>query len=197
MPNITVVERDYTKVYEVHLARPELPRQGVGHSRTVYQVDDVYDQYLTNHRTEEWGGKRYPSLRADRDVCGDPAFAAETNGELAHRAYEVESRRDRYRPVPRARHAGVVYNFDDLCTSPRRTLTTPYWTGVTNGGRTYAAFCQNVEERIPWRTLTGRQHLYLDHEAYRPGGTCPPSSRARPTHHATWTTRASSRGPWC
>ena len=54
----------------------------------------------------------------------------------------------------------------DLIAQPRRLLTTPYWTGITNGNRTYAAYCQNIEELIPWRTLTGRQHLYLDHEAY-------------------------------
>ena len=38
------------------------------------------------------------------------------------------------------------------------------------GTRTYSAYCQNTEEFIPWRTLTGRQHLYQDHEAYRAYG---------------------------
>ncbi|MCA9803731.1 MAG: nitrate reductase subunit alpha, partial [Cyanobacteria bacterium HKST-UBA02] len=30
----------------------------------------------------------------------------------------------------------------------------------------YSAYCQNVEELIPWRTLTGRKQTYQDHEAY-------------------------------
>jgi nitrate reductase alpha subunit len=42
-----------------------------------------------------------------------------------------------------------------------------------------------VEERIPWRTLTGRQHLYLDHEAYIAYGenlpTFKPRAEARDT----------------
>jgi nitrate reductase alpha subunit len=36
---------------------------------------------------------------------------------------------------------------------------------MTNG-RPYSAFCLNVERLVPWRTLTGRQHFYLDHEGY-------------------------------
>jgi nitrate reductase alpha subunit len=35
-----------------------------------------------------------------------------------------------------------------------------------NNGRAYAGFTTNTEFGVPWRTLTGRQHLYLDHEAY-------------------------------
>jgi nitrate reductase alpha subunit len=73
----------------------------------------------------------------------------------------------------------VRYNFADLCTQPRRVLTTPYWTGITNGTRTYAAYCQNIEERIPWRTLTGRQHTYFDHEAYVAYGEHLPTFKPR------------------
>ncbi len=56
-----------------------------------------------------------------------------------------------------------------------------------NGGRPYAAFAQNVERLVPWRTLTGRQHLYLDHDAYRAFAESLPTfkpamaSKARPT----------------
>jgi nitrate reductase alpha subunit len=50
---------------------------------------------------------------------------------------------------------------------------------VTNGQRTYSAFCQNVEELMPWRTLTGRQHLYLDHEVYLAFGEALPVYKPR------------------
>jgi nitrate reductase alpha subunit len=36
-----------------------------------------------------------------------------------------------------------------------------------------------VEERIPWRTLSGRQHLYLDHEVYRAFGEHLPTYKPR------------------
>jgi nitrate reductase alpha subunit len=123
---------------------------------------------METHPTEDWEGKTYPSLEADRDVCNVILhFAAETNGELAHRAYVAESEKTGMDLTHMAEGSrNVRYDFDDLCQGPRRILTSPFWTGVTKDDRTYSAYCQNVENRIPWRTLTGRQHLYLDHEAY-------------------------------
>ncbi len=169
MPNITVVERDYTKVYRRFISLgPNFRNAGLGMHGIKYAVDDVYDAYLETHPTENWEGKTYPSLEADRDVCNVILhFAAETNGELAHRAYVAESKKvgmDLTHMAEGSRN--VRYDFDDLCQGPRRILTSPFWTGVTKDDRTYSAYCQNVENRIPWRTLTGRQHLYLDHEAY-------------------------------
>jgi nitrate reductase / nitrite oxidoreductase, alpha subunit len=63
-------------------------------------------------------------------------------------------------------------------------LTTPFWTGINKDGRTYAGFAQNVEELIPWRTLSGRQHLYIDHEAYRAFGEHLPTFKPRPDQEA-------------
>ena len=76
------------------------------------------------------GGKVYPSLREDRSACEVIlAFAAETNGEMAYRAYEIESRKTGMDLSHLARDTrGVKYNFDDICANPRRILTTPFWT---------------------------------------------------------------------
>jgi nitrate reductase alpha subunit len=182
MPNMKVVERDYTKIFEkfITLGR-NFRNNGLGVHGTTYAVYDLYDSYLDERPVETIDGERYPSLRADRDVCEAILhFAAETNGELAHRAFEAESHKTGIDHTHLAAGTrGVRYTFADLCTQPRRTLTTPYWTGITNGSRTYAAFCQNLEERIPWRTLTGRQHLYLDHEAYVAYGEHLPTFKPR------------------
>lgn len=35
-----------------------------------------------------------------------------------------------------------------------------------NEGRAYCAYTYNVDRLVPWRTLTGRQHFYLDHDGY-------------------------------
>jgi nitrate reductase alpha subunit len=48
----------------------------------------------------------------------------------------------------------------------RRLLISPCWSGMVNDGRAYSAWCMNVERLIPWRTLTGRSHLYVDHPWY-------------------------------
>ena len=56
--------------------------------------------------------------------------------------------------------------FKDLQAQPRRILNSPCWSGLVTGGRTYSAFTTQIERLTPWRTLTGRQHLYLDHQGY-------------------------------
>ena len=183
MPHLKVVRRDYTDVYRKFISLgPQFRNAGLGMHGTKYPADDVYDSYLEDHPVQRWGGGVYPSLERDREVCDVILhFAAETNGELAYRAYEAESKktgRDHRHLAEKQR--SVRYSFDDVCNQPRRLLTTPFWTGVTNGKRTYAAFCQNVEERIPWRTLTGRQHFYLDHEAYVAYGEHLPTFKPRP-----------------
>ncbi|MCC6145513.1 MAG: nitrate reductase subunit alpha [Candidatus Hydrogenedentes bacterium] len=182
MPNIKVVERDFTKVYEKFIAfGPNVRSNGLAVHGTSYPIEDLYDAYVQTHPTEMVDGKRYPSLREDRSVCEAILhFAAETNGELAYRAFQAESKKTGIDHTHLAEKTRAVrYTFSDLATSPRRLLTTPFWTGITADDRTYAGFCQNVEERIPWRTLTGRQSLYLDHEVYRAYGEHLPTFKPR------------------
>ncbi|HEY6843962.1 MAG TPA: molybdopterin dinucleotide binding domain-containing protein, partial [Thermoanaerobaculia bacterium] len=182
MPNVAVVQRDWSNIFNRFISLGPKFRDGIGVHGTKYAVDDVYDAWLRSEPIEEWDGKRYPSLREDRTVCDVILrFAAETNGELAWRAYKNESEKtghDHSHFADKTR--GVRYNFDDLIRQPRRLLTTPFWTGITTEGRTYSGFAQNVEERIPWRTLSGRQHLYLDHEVYRAYGEHLPTFKPRP-----------------
>ncbi len=73
-------------------------------------------------------------------------------------------------------------SFADIVSQPRRVLTTPTWSAVVNQGRAYAPFTLNVERLIPWRTLTGRQHFYLDHENYLAWGEHLPTYKPRPDH---------------
>ena len=182
MANITVVERHYPSVYQKFISLGRAFRdQGIGSHGLKYPVDDFYDEWVKTHPVESWGGNTYPSLLADRSACEVIlGFAAETNGELAYRAYEAESKKTGLSLTHLAEASrSVRTSFQDIVSSPRRVLTTPYWTGNVNNGRTYSAFCQNIEQRIPWRTLTGRQHLYLDHEAYRAFGEHLPTYKPR------------------
>jgi len=188
MGNLKVVERDFTKVYKKFISLgPNFRNNGLAVHGTSYPVDDLYDAYKNDHPTETWDGETYPSLRQDRSVCEAILhFAAETNGELAYRAYQSESKKTGIDHTHLAEgNRQVKYNFNDLISKPCRVLTTPYWTGITKDSRTYAAFCQNVEERIPWRTLTGRQHLYLDHEVYRAYGEHLPTFKPRADMRST------------
>ncbi|MCG3176613.1 MAG: Respiratory nitrate reductase 1 alpha chain [Candidatus Omnitrophica bacterium] len=198
MPGVTVVERRYPEVYRKYVSLGPVYRdKGLGIHGLTYPVSDIYDRYLETHPVERWGDRRYPSLHEDRSVCEVIlAFAAETNGELAYRAYEQESRKTGMDLQHLAKdNRSVRLSFQDLVASPKRLLTTPFWTGVVNNGRTYAAFCQNTEELIPWRTLTGRQHLYLDHEAYRAYGEELPTYKPRLEVRSTQDLDETERGP--
>jgi nitrate reductase / nitrite oxidoreductase, alpha subunit len=132
-------------------------------------------------------GGRYPSLESAREVAEailhlDPA----SNGELAYRAFEVEEKKTGLVLADLAeRNRDVRTTFADLVAQPRRVLTTPTWSGIVSRGRAYAPYAQNVERLVPWRTLTGRQHLYLDHEAYLAWGEHLPTYKPRPDHTMT------------
>ena len=54
------------------------------------------------------------------------------------------------------------------------------WSGLIENGRTYSPFTYNVEADVPWRTLTGRQHFYLDHPVYIEFGEHLPTYKPKP-----------------
>jgi nitrate reductase alpha subunit len=188
MANMKVVARDYVNLYNRFISLgPNFRNNGLAVHGTHYDVDDAYDQFLKEQPREEWGGGTYPSLAEDKQVAEVIlAFAAETNGEMAYRAFAAESVKTGLDHTHLAcGNRSVRYRFGDLVAQPRRVLTSPFWTGITENGRTYSAYCQNVEENIPWRTLTGRQHLYFDHEAYIAYGEHLPTFKPRPDAQTT------------
>jgi len=182
MPNIKIIERDYPNLYNKFVSLgPAVRENGLAVHGTHYDIADFYDKYMEMSPVQTWAGHTYPSLCEDLDVCElILLLAAETNGELAYRAFAAESQKTGIDHTHLAADTrSVRYTFNDLRAQPRRVLTTPFWTGVTAGERTYSAYCQNVEEKIPWRTLTGRQHLYLDHEVYIAFGEHLPTYKPR------------------
>lgn len=182
MPGLTVIERDYVDLYNRYISLGPLVRKnGLAVHGTHYDVDDAYDKLIAEQPCEKWNGHTYPSLKEGLDVCEVIlALAPETNGEMAYRAFQAESVKTGIDHSHLANDTrGVRYNFADLQTQPRRVLSSPYWTGITKDGRTYSAYCQNVEELIPWRTLTGRQSMYLDHEVYIAYGEHVPTYKPR------------------
>jgi nitrate reductase alpha subunit len=62
-----------------------------------------------------------------------------------------------------------------------RLLNSPMWSGITENGRAYSPFTYNVEALVPWRTLTGRQHFYLDHPGYIQFGEHLPTYKPKPS----------------
>ena len=182
MPAIRVVERDYRNLYNQFISfGPMVPANGLAAHGTQYQVKDEYEEAVRNGPSVEWGGKAYPSLFEDQHACNIVLrFATVTNGELAYRSYkEMEKKTG----VPLAhlaeKNRDVRLTFSDIQAKPQRFLNSPMWSGLVNNGRAYSPFTYNIECQVPWRTLTGRQHLYLDHPLYIDFGENLPSFKPR------------------
>lgn len=169
MPKLAVVERDYINLFNRLVSfGPRVEEEGMEEKGIRWPAGDLYDHLLKNGHVHEWNGKKYPSLSDPIDAANVILhLAPETNGEVAHRGFEALEERVGLPLADLAEgYRGVKYDFLDLVQQPRRILTSPCWSGITNEGRAYSAYTINVERLVPWRTLTGRQSFYLDHEAY-------------------------------
>ncbi|MCG8347026.1 MAG: molybdopterin-dependent oxidoreductase [Chloroflexales bacterium] len=169
MPHLKVVERDYPNLFRRFISLgPQAWAQGIGAHGVHWDIKELYDDLLKAGPTVHWGERQYPSLDSAIHAANVILrLAPETNGESAYRAYEAHERLVGLPLTDLAeQNRGVVMNFDDLKQQPRRILTSPCWSGIINNGRAYSPFVVNVERYVPWRTLTGRQHFYLDHEGY-------------------------------
>jgi nitrate reductase alpha subunit len=188
MPKFKVVTRDFSKIAEKWASLgPAIRKNGVAAHGLSVPVEEFYDELARKRPTYvDVDGEELmlPSLERDRDVCEmilalDPA----SNGELAYRAFEAEEKKTGLELTHLAEGMrDVRYNFAAIVGQPQRILTTPTWSGKVNKGRAYAPFTLNVENLVPWRTLTGRQHFYLDHELYLEWGEHLPVYKPRPDH---------------
>ena len=70
MPPMKVVTRDYKNLHNQFISYgPKVPEAGLGAHGTHYEVEDIYEETLKDSAIEAWGGKTYPSLKDDIDVC--------------------------------------------------------------------------------------------------------------------------------
>jgi len=188
MPKFKLIERDYTKLAEkMGSLGLGIRNNGVGAHGLRMKVDDFYDELARKHpdpASRGGDGPLRPSLRRDTEVC-DAILALDpvSNGEIAHRAFEAEEVKTGQSLTPLAAGSrDIRTSFADLVVQPRRILTAPTWSGKVAKGRAYSPFTLNVENLVPWRTLTGRQHYYLDHEQYIAWGESLPCYKPRPDH---------------
>lgn len=182
---IAIVERDYTKIYDKFISLgPNAKTKGMGAHGNHYKCEDFYDDMIKSNYfpTEKIDGEIYPSLKEDVSAANAVLYLSSlTNGELTHRAYKyMESKTGMALADLAEGSRDVRINFKDLQAQPRRYNTSPVWSGLMNNGRAYSAFTYNVERLVPWRTLTGRQHFYLDHEMYIAFGENLPTFKPSP-----------------
>ncbi|HAH58463.1 MAG TPA: nitrate reductase subunit alpha [Bacteroidales bacterium] len=187
MHNITVVERDYTKIYEIHISLGPKMKTGLGAHGNSYDSTDFYEQMLKDrNHIRKIDGVEYPSIYEDEEAANAVLhLSSVTNGELAHRAYKRAEKKTGLTLCDLAEGSrNVRMNFKDLQARPLRYLNSPIWSGLMNDGRAYSAYTYNIERLVPWRTLTGRQHFYLDHEGYIKFGEHLPTYKPSPRPEA-------------
>jgi len=183
MPNLKVVSRDYKNLYNQFISFGAGAREnGLGAHGTHYHIKDHYDEAVKSLPTQTWDDQPYLSLKEDEEVCNLVLrFATVTNGELAYRSYKNMEEKT---GLPLAHLAeksrSVKSTYKGLQSGPRRLINSPMWSGLAEDGRAYSPFTYNIETGVPWRTLTGRQHFYLDHEGYLQFGEHLPTYKPKP-----------------
>ena len=185
MHKLVMVERDYTKIFDKFTSLgPNISKNGLGAHGNHYNCEDFYESLLEerNH-IKTINGQEYPSLHEDTEAINAVLHLSTlTNGELNHRAYKnSEVKTGLVLADLGEGNKDVRIKYKDLQSQPRRYNTSPVWSGLMNNGRAYAAYTYNVDRLIPWRTLTGRQHFYLDHDGYIAFGEHLPTYKPSPT----------------
>lgn len=188
MHKLALEERDYTRIHDKFISLgPNVRAKGLGAHGNQYQCEDFYDDMLTwRDHVQVVDGKEYPSLKEDVEAIEAVLhLSSATNGELAYRAYRnAEAKTGLSLAHLGEGSRGTRTTNRDLKAQPRRLLNTPVWSGLMHEGRAYAGFTYNLEHDVPWRTLTGRQHFYLDHEGYIAFGEHLPTFKPSPRPEA-------------
>jgi nitrate reductase alpha subunit len=167
-PQISVVERDYPNTYKRFTALgPLMDKAGNGGKGIGWDTKTEVGQLksLNGKVLEEGVSLGLAKIETDIDACEVVLqLAPETNGHVAVKAWEALSK------ITGRDHSHLALHredekirFRDIQAQPRKIISSPTWSGLESEKVSYNAGYTNVHELIPWRTLTGRQHFYLDH----------------------------------
>lgn len=169
MPQILVVERDYAKIADkMRALGPNVAKKPVGIKGIQWSAEKEYEALKKRLDTVPGDG-----IAAGLPDLGDAKKAAEailtlsstTNGRMAVKAWESLEKTTGLELKDLAQEREEeVFTFEEITAKPKTVITSPAFSGSEKGGRRYSPFTTNVERLIPWRTLTGRQSYYLDHE---------------------------------
>lgn len=193
MPHIHVVERDYAAVYDKMVALgPNVANKPLGTKGIAWSAAEEYERLKRTLGTVSAArsplAEGCPDIGTDRRVAeAILTLSTTTNGKMAVRAWESLEKKTALRLKDLAEErAEEIFTFDDITSKPKTVITSPAFSGSEKGGRRYSPFTTNVERLIPWRTLTGRQQFYIDHEMLREFGetlaTFKPTLKHKPFH---------------
>jgi nitrate reductase alpha subunit len=173
-PALVAVERHYPDTYARFTAiGPLLEKLGNGGKGISWNTEtEVAFLGQLNHQQTTGINEGRPCLNSAIDAAEMIlSLAPETNGQVAVKAWQALSK------ITGIDHSHLAIHkedekirFRDVVAQPRKIISSPTWSGLEDEHVSYNAGYTNVHELIPWRTLTGRQQFYLDHDWMRDFG---------------------------
>jgi nitrate reductase alpha subunit len=175
MPQVSEVTRDYSQIYSKFTSLgPLLDKLGNGGKGLGWSTQHEIDKLgsLNGAVLDDTVARGRPRIVSDIDACETILMLApETNGEVAVKAWRaLEKQTGREHAHLALPKEDEKIRFRDLVAQPRKIISSPIWSGIESEHVSYNAGYTNVHELIPWRTLTGRQQLYQDHDWMRAFG---------------------------
>ncbi|AIM17227.1 nitrate reductase subunit alpha [Neobacillus sp.] len=165
-PRVHVVERDYTRIFDKYVALGTNTK--IGAKGLAWDVKDEYNELkdILGTSTESLEYRDCPDLSHDKNVAeAILTLSSTTNGSVNQKAWvDLEKKTNQKLKHLSEERAEEHISFDEISAQPRKVITSPVFSGIETGNRRYAPFVINREYLVPFRTLTGRQHFYLDHE---------------------------------
>ncbi|MEX5272744.1 nitrate reductase subunit alpha [Kocuria sp. CPCC 205235] len=181
MPNLKIVERDYTAIGDKFVALgPLADKLGLTTKNVTFDVKHQVDQLGRLHGVFDSGAAEgRPALDTDQRMAeAILMLSGTTNGELATQGFETLEKRVGKELSDLARGSEEKrITFKDTQQAPVPVITSPEWSGSETGGRRYAPFTVNIERLKPFHTLSGRMHFFLDHDWLKDMGEMLPTYR--------------------
>jgi nitrate reductase alpha subunit len=173
-PAYIAVERDYPNLYARFTALgPLMDKLGNGGKGISWDTkDEVHHLKALNGTRIEGAAKGLAKIETAIDAAEVVLMLApETNGEVAVKAWNALSKATgiSHKHLAEVKEDEKI-RFRDIAAQPRKIISSPTWSGIESEKVCYNAGWTNVHELIPWRTVTGRQQLYQDHEWMRAFG---------------------------
>lgn len=178
MPNFTIVERDYTLIYDKYVSvGPKLETDKVGAHGVSFSVKEQYEELKSMLGT--WNDKDPKSIKNDKPRIHSARNVADamlnlssaTNGKLSQKSYQdLEKQTGMTLTDISSERASEKITFLNIGSQPREVIPTAVFPGSNKNGRRYSPFTTNIERLVPFRTLTGRQSYYIDHEIFQQFG---------------------------
>lgn len=174
MPQLKLIKRDYTKLYDQFIALgPNLENGKVGAEGYSFPIGEQYEQLKAINQTVTEGSSQgcpqlYTAKQAAEAIL---TLSSTSNGKVAVKAWQdAEAKTGLSLTDIGASSEDIHMNFQTITAQPQQTLPTPIFSSIKKDNQRYSPFTLNIERLVPFRTLTGRQQFYIDHEVFQEYG---------------------------